>query len=153
MVIREYNQVRVESDSFYHKLSPAEEARQELRRIRDLVVGKPAPEIVGKGVDGKPIRLSDYRGKVVVLSFWATWCSPCMSMVPHEQELVERMKGKPFVFLGISGDEDRERLKFSGSRNTGSTGPHGTTVVLTGLSPRPGLCKAGPPFSCSIKTE
>ena len=54
MVIREYNQVRVESDSFYHKLSPAEEARQELRRIRDLVVGKPAPEIVGKGVDGKP---------------------------------------------------------------------------------------------------
>ncbi len=58
------------------------------------------------------MKLSDYRGKVVVLSFWATWCAPCMYMVPHERELVRRMEGKPFVLLGVNADEDKERLRY-----------------------------------------
>src|SRR6478672_11619558 len=57
------------------------------------------------------MKLSDYRGKVVVLTFWATWCGPCMQMVPHERELVRRMEGKSFVLLGVNGDEDKERLR------------------------------------------
>jgi thiol-disulfide isomerase/thioredoxin len=87
----------------------AEVARSELHELRDLSVGKVAPEIKGESVDGKVLKLSDYRGKVVVLSFWASWCGPCMDLVPHERSLVERLKGKPFALLGIDGDADRQK--------------------------------------------
>jgi hypothetical protein len=51
----------------------ADAARGQLHEIRDLAVGKVAPEIEGKDVDGRPLKLSDYRGKVVVLDFWGDW--------------------------------------------------------------------------------
>ncbi len=88
-----------------------EAAENELFEIRRLAVGKTAPEIIGKDVDGKDIKLSDYRGKVVVLTFWASWCGPCMGMVPSERALVKRMKGRPFALLGINGDDDRAKAK------------------------------------------
>lgn len=58
-------------------------------------------------MDGKPLKLSDYRGKVVVLVFWGTWCGPCMQEVPHERELAERYKGRPFALLGVDCDSDK----------------------------------------------
>ncbi len=72
---------------------------------RDKGVGKSAPDIVGEDLDGNPLRLSDYRGKVVVLTFWGSWCPPCRAMIPHERELVERLQGKPFALLGVNSDE------------------------------------------------
>lgn len=79
--------------------------------LHHLGIGRTAPEIEGEDIDGKPMKLSDYRGKVVMVSFWATWCIPCMDEVPHEKALVERMKGRPFVLIGVSGDNDREKAK------------------------------------------
>ena len=55
-------------------------------------------------MDGKFFKLSDYRGKVVALVFWASWCSPCMTQIPNERELVRRMEGKPFALLGVNCD-------------------------------------------------
>jgi thiol-disulfide isomerase/thioredoxin len=72
----------------------------------NLAVGKPAPEIKGVDVHGKPLTLSDYRGKVVALVFWGTWCGPCMREIPREKALVERMKGRPFAMLGVDTDGD-----------------------------------------------
>jgi thiol-disulfide isomerase/thioredoxin len=76
--------------------------------MHNLVEGKPAPEISGADLDGKPRKLSDYRGKVVALVFWGTWCGPCMREVPRERELVERLKGKPFAMLGVNCDGDKQ---------------------------------------------
>jgi thiol-disulfide isomerase/thioredoxin len=87
----------------------ADIAGSELRELRQLSVGKVAPEIEGESVDGKRLKLSDYRGKVVVLNFWASWCGPCMDLVPHERALVKRLEGKPFALLGIDGDADRKK--------------------------------------------
>ena len=71
-----------------------------------------APEIAGEDVtSGKPIRLSDYRGKVVLVDFWATWCGPCRAAIPHEIELAKRFQGRPFAILGVSADNDRDTLR------------------------------------------
>jgi len=83
-------------------------AQSELNEIRRLAIGQVGPEIEATDVDGKKLKLSDYRGKVVVLCFWGSWCPPCMALVPRERDLVKKMEGKPFVLLGINGDESRE---------------------------------------------
>jgi peroxiredoxin len=57
-------------------------------------------------IAGKPTHLSDYRGKVVVLNFWATWCPPCVDEAPSLNRLQERIAGRGGVILGISIDED-----------------------------------------------
>jgi len=83
----------------------ADLARSQLAEIHTVGVGKLAPEFQGEDTDGRPMQLSDYRGKVVVLAFWGNWCSLCRSMFPYERSLVERMRGRPFVLLGVNSDE------------------------------------------------
>jgi thiol-disulfide isomerase/thioredoxin len=73
--------------------------------------GKPAPDIDGVDLDGNRMKLSDYRGKVVLLSFWASWCGPCMQMVPHECELASRLAEKPFAIVGVNADHDPREAK------------------------------------------
>ncbi len=74
-------------------------------------VGKPLPDLIGKDVHGKEIRLRDLRGKVVLLDFWATWCSPCVESAPLLQLLWERAKSEDFVWVGVSVDEDKKAWK------------------------------------------
>ncbi len=92
----------------YNPTALGQMAAGELFKLRHLAVGNKAPELEGTDVEGRPLNLSDHHGKVVVIVFWATWCGPCMGMVPHERELVKRLRGKPFVLLGVNADEDRE---------------------------------------------
>lgn len=95
-------------------------AESELFVIRNLSIGKVAPDIEGVDSDGKPFKLSDYKGKIVVLDFWATWCGPCMALVPHEIKLCKRLEGKPFAMVGVDFDATREELK-KGEKDNGIT--------------------------------
>ncbi|RYG66067.1 TlpA family protein disulfide reductase [bacterium] len=59
---------------------------------------------------GRMIALDDYRGKVVLLQFWATWCPPCVQSIPEIRSLYNRYHARDFEVVGISGDEDKKAL-------------------------------------------
>jgi len=82
-----------------------------LFQIRNLGVGKAAPEVVSHDLDDKEVKLSALKGKVVVLDIWATWCGPCRAMIPHEREMEEKLKDRPFSLISISADEEKKSLK------------------------------------------
>jgi len=99
------------------KLSPrarqtiGEYAAARVTRVHSLAPGKPAPEIEGEDTDGQSFKLSDYRGKVVLLVFWASWCGPCRKQVPHELILSKRLQDKPFALLGVNLDHDEKLMR------------------------------------------
>lgn len=69
------------------------------------VKGKPAPDFELTSLDGHKIRLSDYRGKAVLLNFWATWCSPCKVEMPWFVELQKQYGNDGLVILGVAMDD------------------------------------------------
>jgi thiol-disulfide isomerase/thioredoxin len=91
----------------------AEIAQSDLHELRHLSLGQIAPEIQGTDADGNAFKLSDYRGKVVVLTFSGNWCGPCRGMYPDERELVKNLKDKPFALLSVNTDADRATLQKS----------------------------------------
>jgi peroxiredoxin len=79
--------------------------------VRSLMVGKTAPEIAGIDLDGVPFKLSDHRGRVVVLTFAAEWCGICRTQYPYERLLLELYERWPFTILAVETGSSRERAK------------------------------------------
>lgn len=73
--------------------------------------GKPAPAFEAKSIDGKTVKLADYKGKVLLIDFWATWCGPCLAEFPNVKNTYEANHNKGFEIVGISADEDEQQLK------------------------------------------
>jgi len=67
---------------------------------------KPAPAFSLTDEHGTPVSLADYRGKVVLLNFWATWCGPCQIEIPWFIEFEQKYKDRDFAVLGVSFDDD-----------------------------------------------
>jgi RNA polymerase sigma factor (sigma-70 family) len=86
-------------------------ARRELSYMPTFRVGSVAPEIDGLDIDGKPMRLSDYRGKVVLLFFWGDSSPLCRSEYDAVLEAIHAAAGKPFILLGINSDTDRSAVQ------------------------------------------
>jgi peroxiredoxin len=78
------------------------------RVIKQLTVGKTAPDILGTDLTGRPFKLSDYRGKVVALVFTAEWCAICRTQAPYERFLLSRYERWPFALLAVQAGSDRE---------------------------------------------
>jgi peroxiredoxin len=95
----------------YQKETIGKLAKQKLFELQHLRVGMVAPEIEGEDLDGRKFKLSDYRGKVVMLDFWASWVGSYRGTIPYKRSLVKRMEGKPFVLLGVNNDGDKDALK------------------------------------------
>ncbi len=64
-----------------------------------------------KDMNGASVKLADFKGKVILVNFWATWCPPCKAEIPGFIELYDQYKDQGLVILGVSGDDDPETLK------------------------------------------
>lgn len=87
--------------------SPSFEASQTAHRasVKPATERRPAPDFALKDENGATVRLSDYRGKVVLLNFWATWCGPCKIEIPWFVEFESKYKDQGFAVIGVSMDE------------------------------------------------
>jgi thiol-disulfide isomerase/thioredoxin len=72
--------------------------------------GGATPPLALRDVQGREHKLSDYRGKVIVLNFWATWCDPCREEMPSMQRLQDKLAGKPFAILAVDYGEGVPRV-------------------------------------------
>jgi thiol-disulfide isomerase/thioredoxin len=92
----------------------AESPRLESGKARDALNamhGKPAPVLALKGwINSKPLDLNALNGKIVVLDFWATWCGPCISAVPHTNEMKEKYAKKGVVIIGVCNQRGSEKM-------------------------------------------
>jgi peroxiredoxin len=73
--------------------------------------GDLAPDFVLQSIDGRTRKLSNYRGKVVLVNLWATWCPPCLEELPVLDQLGEEFGDKGLVVLGVAGDEDVQAVR------------------------------------------
>jgi thiol-disulfide isomerase/thioredoxin len=72
----------------------------------DASMGTPEPEVTFKDLDGKDVPLTQYKGKVVLVNFWATWCEPCQVEIPWLIEMQEKYSSKGFTILGVDVDDE-----------------------------------------------
>ncbi|HEX3126911.1 MAG TPA: TlpA disulfide reductase family protein, partial [Thermoanaerobaculia bacterium] len=77
----------------------------------ELAAGSVVPDFDFTGVDGKPRKLSELRGKVVLLDFWGTWCGPCVADLPKLRKIHEAYRGQGFEILGLPFEDDLDTLK------------------------------------------
>ncbi len=89
-------------------------------------VGNMAPDFTLKDLSGKPVTLSDLRGKVVFLNFWATWCPPCRTEMPSMEMLNEVFSGNDFVMLAVNVEREGEKTIPSFLERN----PHSFTILL-----------------------
>ena len=83
-----------------------------VQALKEIGVGQPAPAISQTTPDGQTVSLSDYRGKYVLIDFWASWCKPCRAENPAMTKVYEQYKNRNFDILGVSLDDEKGRAKW-----------------------------------------
>ena len=103
-------------EEYYVKLTPAVKQSglgksfgSAINELKITAIGSPAPDFTQNDVNGTPVKLSSFRGKYVLIDFWASWCGPCRIENPHVVSTFNKYKGKNFTILGISLDKTEDK--------------------------------------------
>ena len=122
----------------YHSYPGLKRFAIQMENIKNSTVGGQAHDFTLEDVNGKKYSLKDYRGKYVLLDFWASWCGPCIQMMPHLKEVKEKYKNKDFEIISISADTERKnwvrklnsiKMTWPSLINEGVGAPGATTIV------------------------
>lgn len=112
-----FDAVAAEKD--FNELTPAIrksdlglELEARIAKVKKTQEGEPAPDFTQTDVNGKPVKLSDFRGKYVLLDFWASWCGPCRRENPNVVKAYNAYKDKGFTVLGVSLDKPADKDKW-----------------------------------------
>ena len=104
-----------EVEKMYEGLSPriknaylGRKLKTSIDNVKKTSVGSVAPDFTLQAPDGKNISLSDYRGKIVLLDFWASWCGPCLREVPNVKKVYDKYHDKGFEILSVSLDDKKD---------------------------------------------
>ncbi len=116
------------AEALLRQLGPEDQAtaavlQQQLAGMRSFIIGGEAPDFGQATPEGKLLKLSDLRGKVVLIDFWASWCGPCRRENPNVVKLYNTYKDKGFEILGVSLDRDKQRW-LDAIAQDGLTWPH-----------------------------
>ena len=97
----------------YQKLGVSELAEEHRLKAEPVsaLLGQPVPDFSATDLDGKPISLEQYSGKIILLDFRATWSGPCLEDTPHVKKVYDAYKDKGFDIIGISLDNDEKMLR------------------------------------------
>ncbi len=92
-------------------LQPVRPPAPQTKIAESPLIGKPSPSFTLQDLNGKQVSLSDFKGKVVLLDFWATWCGPCRRAIPHLEALHRKYKDEGLVVIGINHERDHDKVK------------------------------------------
>ncbi len=107
--IRDYGDIAYKSG--LQSVTVGQAAQGKLDAMIDSALGEPARAVEGPDLDGKPLKLADHRGKVVLLAFWAANCPASLDQVPAAKALAGRLQERPFALLGVNCDEGPEAAR------------------------------------------
>jgi thiol-disulfide isomerase/thioredoxin len=92
-------------------------------KSHDALIGKPAPKLdLSSWINGQ-VGSEDMKGKIVIIDFWATWCSPCIKAIPHNNEMAKKYADKGVVFIGVCGSGSGEEKMGDVVKSKGITYP------------------------------
>lgn len=107
------------------------EITYKIEQVSKLLPGQPAPDIVIEDIKGNKQQLSDFKGKIIYIDLWATWCGPCIQESPAFETLSKKYAGKDIVFLPISTDTDTPKwLSYLSEHHKDLTQYHSTDKAL-----------------------
>ncbi|TMM55803.1 AhpC/TSA family protein [Maribacter algarum] len=109
----DYNQIFGKFEMFSEQLKNTKlgkSIKERLERFKSSSIGTLAPDFSTEDIYGDKMTLSDFKGKYVLLDFWATWCKPCREGNPHLIKLYKKYQSKGFEIIGIADDEKRQKL-------------------------------------------
>ncbi len=93
--------------SHIKNLSAGVKFHRQMENMKNIRVGADMPDFYSTDTSGRPITLKQFRGKYVLLDFWAAWCTPCRRLNPELVQVHHQFKDKPFIILGVSLDKER----------------------------------------------